>query len=150
MGSLEDPTHVLRTWGCKNRKCNVSNASYNEHHWKPLFMKENIMSVICLELILYAKDNLHEFKFHRDIHLHQSRNIKRFVVPKCRLTKTMNNYEVTAIKVSNKFPAHIFCYNRTTLKRQLSGWLITTARNFRCCTIYFFSYYNDWISLSCK
>ena len=89
-----------------------------KEHCRPLFIKEEIItlsSLYILEAIMYGKDNLNDLVHRKQVHSYSLRQFDNFDLPRCRLTKTMKNHLVFALKVCNKFPDHIFQLDKISL-----------------------------------
>ncbi|PSN33824.1 hypothetical protein C0J52_24169 [Blattella germanica] len=65
---------------------------------------------------MYGKDNFIPFENRHHEITYNLRKINNFDMPKCRLTKTMSNFPVFALKICNKFPCYIFELERSPLK----------------------------------
>ncbi|PSN51223.1 hypothetical protein C0J52_10561 [Blattella germanica] len=50
-------------------------------------------------------------------------NIDNFEMPSCRLSKTISNHNMMALKVGNRLPGDIFKMDIKVLKSLLTGWL---------------------------
>ena len=96
-------------------------------HCKPLFIKENIMTVTglyILECALYCKSNMALLQSNKNLKAYGFRNIDNFEIPSCRLSKTISNHNVMALKVGNRLPGDIFKMDIKVLKSLLTDWLI--------------------------
>ncbi|PSN49524.1 hypothetical protein C0J52_24761 [Blattella germanica] len=76
---------------------------------------------------MYGKDNFISFENRNQETTYNLRKVNNFAVPKCRLTKTMSNFPVFALKICNKFPSYIFELDKKSIKRLASDWLIQKA-----------------------
>ena len=122
--------HVHKIFLIQKRVIRVLTNSSVKEHCKPLFVKEKIMTIYSLyifEAIMYGKDNFISFENRNQETTYNLRKINNFDMPKCRLTKTMSNFPVFALKVCNKFPRYIFQLDKKSIKRLASDWLIQKA-----------------------
>ena len=60
----------------------------------------------------------------RNLKAYDFRNIDNFEIPSCRLSKTISNHNVMALKVGNRLPGDIFKMDIKVLKSLLTDWLI--------------------------
>ena len=86
-------------------------GAHPRQHCRTLFKQENILTVTCvyvLEILIYVRDNISTFTQRYEIHNYGTRQNSSINIPKCRLNKSVNNYEYMAIKIANKLPYNIF------------------------------------------
>ena len=75
-------------------------------------------------IALYCKNNIAPLQFNRNLNDYYFIKIDNFEMPRCRLSKTINNHNMIALKIGNRLPGDIFNMDIMLLKKLLTDWLI--------------------------
>ena len=119
--------HVGRVLKLQKRAVRIITGSGMTEHCRPIFIKEKILTVICLyirELLCYIKERYESYEKRSDFHQYTTRQNHLLTQPCSRLSKTMNSFHIMAIRVANRLPVNIFDLNYVQFKRKITDWLI--------------------------
>lgn len=97
---------------------------------RPYFNKYNIMTlsgIFIYQNLVYVKENLKEFAYHRDMHQYQTRNSNNILLPNVRLAKFIKSHKYLQVKFFNKLPNEIRLLDLSYFKTKISKWLISKA-----------------------
>lgn len=95
-------------------------------HCKPLFRKNNILTVYAIyiiECILYVKCNLRDFQCNNTVHNHFTRQSNLLRTRRCNFSATSNSFCEIGRKMYNMLPENIKLLNVNSFKRKITSIL---------------------------
>lgn len=121
--------HIQNILILQKKVIRIITGSEKLAHCKPLFIDLKVLTVVNLYIytvLLYTKNNLSEHPLRQDVHTHNTRNNRNMDIPFCRLSKSLNSYEVVGMKMFNKLPLEWIEAPFNLFKQRLYDWLVNT------------------------
>ena len=112
----------------KKKAVRILTDSASTEHCRPLFIKMKLLTLTSLyikDLLLFIKDNINKYDIRSDFHLYNTRQQHNFIIPLCRLSKTLDSFEYMALKVANRFPPELFLLVKSEFVTKINNWLFS-------------------------
>ena len=79
-------------------------------HCTPLFVQSGILtlpSIFVLDALLYVRQNMNSFSLCSNVHNYPTRCNNNIYIPKCKFSKTMNNFSHKSLNIFNSLPQNL-------------------------------------------